>query len=323
MEKRLIIVIMAWLLDLWLGDPYHWPHPVKVIGKLIGYTEKIIRQRLPKSKLGEQVGGALLVLIMLGIPLGTTALLLAVLDYINIYLSILVQGWICYQLLALKSLKVESMKVFDALKNGTIEEARKAVGMIVGRDTSQLSPDGIVKAAVETVAENTSDGVIAPLLYIACFGIFGGLFYKAVNTMDSMVGYQNEKYQYFGTAAARLDDLCNLIPSRLSAVFMILASWILKFDTKHAWMIYKRDRRNHKSPNSAQTEAVCAGALGIQLAGDAYYFGKLHQKPTIGDKVRPVEIDDIKKANRLLDITAALEMIFIVIIFLFLFALPL
>ena len=212
----------------------------------------------------------------------------------------------CYYLLAARSLRDESMKVCDSLRKGDIQEARRNVSMIVGRDTAGLDGEGIAKAAVETVAENTSDGVIAPLFYLFLGGPVLGWMYKAVNTMDSMVGYRNEKYLYFGRAAARLDDLANLIPARLSALLMIGASFLLGMDGKGAARIWLRDRRNHKSPNSAQTEAVCAGALGVRLAGPAWYFGRRFEKPFIGDEKRKVEWEDIKRANRLMYGTAVM-----------------
>ena len=201
------------------------------------------------------------------------------------------------------------MKVYNALKEEGLEEGRKAVSMIVGRDTERLDEKGVVKAAVETIAENFSDGVAAPMFYMMLGGTLAGYFYKAVNTMDSMVGYKNEKYYYFGFAAAKLDDLANFIPARLSAFVMIAAAFLTGLDGKNAWKIFWRDRFNHKSPNSAQTEAVCAGALRVQLAGNAYYFGKLYEKPTIGDDLRPVENRDIRRANRLMMGTAWLSLI--------------
>lgn len=211
-----------------------------------------------------------------------------------------------YYLLSARCLCDESMKVYRSLKSGDVEGARRNVSMIVGRDTACLSDKEITKAAVETVAENTSDAVIAPLFYLAVGGPVLGWLYKAVNTMDSMVGYKNERYLYFGRAAARLDDLLNLIPARLSALLMIISAGILRMDFKNAVMIYRRDRRNHKSPNSAQTEAVCAGALRIQLAGDAWYFGALCKKQWIGDALQEVEYEDIKRANRLMYMTTVL-----------------
>ena len=215
-------------------------------------------------------------------------------------LYICLEAFWCYQLIAAGSLKKESGKVYTALKNNDTEGARYAVSMIVGRDTERLDEAGITKAAVETVAENTSDGVTAPLIYIMLFGAAGGFFYKAVNTMDSMVGYKNDVYRYFGTAAAKLDDVLNFIPSRFTALLMILAAYIVGLDGKNAFKIWKRDRLKHASPNSAQTEAVCAGALRVRLAGDAWYFGVRHEKPFIGDDLRKIEPYDICRSWRLM-----------------------
>lgn len=306
MKRYIIIMTIAWLLDLVLGDPYGWPHPVKMIGRLISQSEKYIRRIFPDNQNGQRNGGILLAVMIPVIAVGTVHLLLVILAAIHPFLRGLAEVWICYQLLAVKSLRDESMKVYEQLEYGSLTEARTAVSMIVGRDTKQLSEEGVIKATVETIAENASDGVIAPMLYMCLFGVYGAVFYKAVNTMDSMVGYQNERYRYFGTAAAKLDDLCNLLPARIAAVLMMLASALLRLDFFGAVNIYRRDKRNHKSPNSAHTEAVCAGALQIQLAGDASYFGVIHHKPTIGDPLRPVCRNDIKKANDLMVLTSLL-----------------
>ncbi len=220
-----------------------------------------------------------------------------------------IQAFMCYQILATKSLKSESDKVYHALTEDGLLEGRKAVSMIVGRDTDNLTEEGVVKAAVETVAENTSDGVIAPLFYMMLGGAVLGFGYKAVNTMDSMVGYKNETYRYFGTAAAKLDDAANYVPSRIAAWLMVASAYLAGMDGKNALRIYRRDRRNHKSPNAAQTESVMAGALHVQLAGDAWYFGKLHKKPAIGDAGREIEVSDIRRAHKLLYLTAALAFV--------------
>ena len=181
--------------------------------------------------------------------------------------------------------------------------------MIVGRDTENLTEEGVTKAAVETVAENTSDGVTAPLLFLLLGGASFGFLYKAVNTMDSMLGYKNEKYLYFGRFPAKMDDVFNYIPSRVTALFMIAAAFLTEMDAKNAWMIWRRDRRKHASPNSAQTESVCAGALRVRLAGDAVYFGKLHKKEYLGDPLRPIEPEDIRRAGRLMYVTAFLVLL--------------
>lgn len=227
---------------------------------------------------------------------------------INLYAGIIAEAVMTWQILATKCLRVESMRVYDALRTDGVDAGRRAVSMIVGRDTSVLDVAGVTRAAVETIAENTSDGVIAPMLYTAIGGPVLGFVYKAVNTMDSMLGYKNDKYMYFGRFAARLDDVVNFIPARISAYLMIAATFIggRQFDGKNAYRIFKRDRFNHASPNSAQTESVCAGALRVQLAGDAVYFGKLVKKKYIGDGLREIEYEDIKRANRLMYITAFL-----------------
>lgn len=248
-------------------------------------------------------------LVVVTVSTGVPAVILSVAYKYFWQLGLALEGFWCYQILATKSLKVESDRVYIALKDKGLEAGRKAVSMIVGRDTQNLTEEGVTKAAVETVAENTSDGVIAPLFYMLIGGAVLGFTYKAINTMDSMVGYKNDRYQWFGTAAAKLDDVVNFIPARVSAVLMIAASYLTGMDGKNAARIFRRDRFNHKSPNSAQTEAVMAGALDVQLAGDAWYFGKLHKKPTIGDPVREMELLDIRRSHKLLYGTAMLGLI--------------
>lgn len=248
-------------------------------------------------------------LVVVTVSTGVPAVILSVAYKYFWQLGFALESFWCYQILATKSLKVESDRVYIALKDKGLEAGRKAVSMIVGRDTQNLTEEGVTKAAVETVAENTSDGVIAPLFYMLIGGAVLGFAYKAINTMDSMVGYKNDRYQWFGTAAAKLDDVVNFIPARVSAVLMIAASYLTGMDGKNAARIFRRDRFNHKSPNSAQTEAVMAGALDVQLAGDAWYFGKLHKKPTIGDPVREMELLDIRRSHKLLYGTAMLGLI--------------
>lgn len=300
---------IGFVLDALFGDPHWLPHPVVLIGKWISFLEKQLRRLFPKTPGGERAGGTVLVLLVLlasaAVPWG----ILWLAGLVHPYLRFAVECFMCYQILAARSLKTESMRVYRKLQEGNLEESRKAVSWIVGRDTENLTMEGVSRAAVETVAENTSDGVIAPMLYLALGGPVLGFFYKAVNTMDSMIAYKNDRYLYFGRTAAHLDDVFNYIPARLSGLFMILASAILGFDGKNAWRIFKRDRYNHASPNSAQTEAVCAGALDVQLAGDAWYFGVLHKKKTIGDPIRPVESEDIRRANRLMYGTAVIGLI--------------
>lgn len=304
----------GFLLDLLFGDPAWIYHPVRIIGHLIGAMERIL-YREGASARSLRIRGTLLWIGTAGISAMVPCLLLWAVSCVHPVLYFLLQSFWCWQLLAAKSLKTESMKVKKALDTGTLQDGRKAVSMIVGRDTQELTEEGVIKAAVETVAENTSDGVIAPLFYLMIGGAGLGFFYKAVNTMDSMVGYKNDRYLDFGRTAAKMDDLFNLIPSRLSAFLMLAAAWILGFfDREHysasnAWKIYKRDRHNHKSPNAAQTESICAGALSVRLAGNAWYFGKLYEKPYIGDAIRPVEREDIRRADQLLYLTAVLGMV--------------
>lgn len=310
----LVALVMGYILDLIFGDPYWMPHPVRFIGNLISILEKVIRRFMPKTKRGEYIGGIILTVMVVSISMVIPLVIILMAKSINTYLALTVETFMCYQILATKSLKVESMKVYDELAKNDLPSARKAVSMIVGRDTKDLTFSGVAKAAVETVAENTSDGIIAPMIFIAIGGAPMGFFYKAINTMDSMVGYKNEKYMNFGRFAAKLDDVVNYLPARISAYQMILSSFFLRYDYKNAFKIYKRDRYNHASPNSAQTESVCAGALDIQLAGNAYYFGKLYEKPTIGDNIREINYDDIKKANRLLYCTSFISIVIISII---------
>jgi len=312
MKERIFIICVGCILDLILGDPHWLWHPVRGIGKMIEWTERGLRRLFgirpeKEADIGKKkAAGILLALVVLTAALAVTFGLLTLAGMIHPAFRIALECIICYQVLAMRSLKAESMKVCHALKKGDVEAARSAVSMIVGRDTGRLTAEGITKAAVETVAENTSDGVVAPLLYLFVFGVYGGVAYKAVNTMDSMVGYRNDRYLYLGSFAARLDDVCNFIPARVSALCMIAAAFLLGLDGRRAVCIFRRDRYCHASPNSAQTEAVCAGALGVELAGDAWYAGILHRKPVIGDAVREVEPEDIVRANRLLYVTSGI-----------------
>ena len=315
---HMIVFVCGFVLDLVFGDPHALPHPIRLIGTLIAGLEKKLLKLQMRDEKKEFYKGILLVVLVLFSTGAVAALVLVVAYWLHPAAGIVVESVMTYQILATKCLKDESMKVYQSLNEQGLEAGRAAVSMIVGRDTNALDETGVVKAAVETVAENTSDGVIAPMLYTALGGPVLGFVYKAVNTMDSMVGYKNDKYLYFGRAAAKLDDVVNFIPARISAYLMIAAAYIggKAFDGKRAYHIYKRDRRNHASPNSAQTESVCAGALGIQLAGDASYFGTVVKKPYIGDAHRAVEREDIVRVNRLMYVTAVIsEVLCLVIMF--------
>lgn len=321
MKYHMIAFFGGFLLDMLIGDPHFLPHPIRLIGNLIAEAEKWLLRKenmklaenmklteyeIDRNKAGKFRKGVCLVIFVLSITTAVTACILLFAYCIHPLVGIIIEMIMTYQILATKCLKVESMKVYRCLKNQNLSEARIAVSMIVGRDTQFLNEEGVAKAAIETVAENTSDGVVAPMLYTALGGPVLGFFYKAVNTMDSMIGYKNDKYLYFGRAAAKLDDFVNFIPARFSAYLMIVASFCggKCYSGKHSFLVYKRDNRKHASPNSAQTESVCAGALGIQLAGDASYFGKLIKKPYIGDPLRSVEYEDIRHINRLMYLTA-------------------
>ena len=298
-------VLGGFVLDALFGDPAWLPHPVVYMGKAISKLEKFLRPRLPKTPQGELLGGAIVAFCL---PVGTfllTGLVCWGAARLHPLLGLAVQMFWCGQALAARGLVQESTNVYKELKKPDLPGARKAVSRIVGRDTAELTAEGVTKAAVETVAENASDGVIAPLLYMLIGGAPLALTYKAINTMDSMLGYKNEKYLYFGRVPAKLDDVANYIPSRLAALLWVAAAAFTHNDAKGAWKIWRRDRRNHASPNSAQTESACAGALGVQLAGPAYYFGQYYPKLTIGDALRPIEPEDILRANQMMYVAYA------------------
>ena len=294
----------GFVLDFIFGDPSWLYHPVRIIGKGIELGERILRKLFREKHL--VLAGAVLWVIIAGlsflIPLG----LLFLAQKIHPGVRFALETFWCFQILAGRSLCRESGKVYDRLQEDDLPGARRAVSMIVGRDTESLTGEGVTKAAVETVAENTSDGVTAPLIYMMIGGAPLGFLYKAVNTMDSMLGYKNDRYLYFGQIPAGMDDIFNYIPARITALAMIAAAYLTGLDGRNAWRIYRRDRKKHASPNAAQTESVCAGALRVQLAGDAVYFGKLYKKELIGDRLRPIEPRDIKRAQRLMYVTALL-----------------
>ena len=311
-----LTAILGFVLDCIVGDPEWMPHPIRFIGHLISAVEKPLRVEGDKPHFQRIKGGFFTALVLLVTAAATG--LLVLLGHLlgrtaggrfTWLIPLVIDAVLSAFCLAAKSLRVASMKVYYPLKRGRTETARHAVSMIVGRDTSVLDEKGIARAAVESVAESTSDGVIAPLFYLMIGGPVLGMVYKAVNTMDSMVGYKNDKYRYFGTASARLDDIVNFIPARLSALLLIAAAFLLRYDGRNAWKIWRRDRYKHASPNSAQTESVCAGALGVRLAGPAVYFGKEVEKPYIGDAKKEIEPEDIRRANRLMYAATILSVI--------------
>ena len=309
MKWSLAALIIGFGIDLVVGDPHGFPHPVILIGKLIDALERGLRKMLPKTASGEKVAGALLWIFVVVVSSLFPALLLWFCHRVSPWLRLGVESIMCWQILATKSLRDESMKVYYALESGDIAKSRYAVSMIVGRDTAELDDAGVTRAAVETVAENTSDGIVAPLIFLAIGGAPLGFFYKAVNTMDSMLGYVEPPYKNIGLVPAKMDDIVNFIPARISALLMLMAGGLLRLNVKNGWKIFCRDRFNHASPNSAQTESVCAGLLGLRLAGDAWYHGVLHKKKYIGDALREIEHEDIPRAGRLLYVTALLALL--------------
>lgn len=305
----LAAILLGFALDWRFGDPERIPHLVVGIGHMIARFERGLRRVFSRTSNGELAAGAVLAA---GVPLisfGLCALALWLAGLLHPAARLALAALICWQCLAARSLAQAGERVAQALDSPDIGDARRAVARVVGRETAALDRAGIIRAAVETIAENTCDGVIAPLFWLAVGGAPLGVFYKAVNTLDSMVGYKNTRYLYFGRASARLDDAMNVIPARLSALLLLISARLCGFDAKNAWRIFKRDRYNHKSPNSGQSEAACAGALGIQLGGDAVYFGERVQKPTIGDPLRDCDGQDILRANRLMRCAAVLGLL--------------
>ena len=314
MKWSLFALLFGFGIDLLVGDPHGIPHPVVGIGKLISFLEKGLRRMFPKTDGGEIAAGGVLWVLVVVICTVLPAGILYLCHRISPWLRLTVESIMCWQILATKALKDETRKVYDALETGNLEKARYAVSMVVGRDTARLDDAGVTRAAVETVAENTSDGVVAPMLFLALGGAPLGFFYKAVNTMDSMLGYVEPPYKNIGLVPAKMDDAANFLPARLSALLMIAAGFLLGLDAKNGWRVFRRDRFNHASPNSAQTESVCAGLLGVRLAGDAWYHGVLHKKKYIGDDTRDITHRDILLACRLLYMTAFLNLLLCVFV---------
>lgn len=305
-----IAILIGFFLDCCFGDPHAMPHPVRAIGFLIAKGNKLLYRKAAPHR--QFAAGAVLTVFVVAASFFVPFFLLKGLYHLHPLAGLAGESFLCYQIFAAKALKVESMYVYRALEQHLLEQARYYLSRIVGRDTEALNEEQIAKAAVETVAENLSDGVIAPLLFMAIGGAPLGLLYKGINTLDSMIGYNNDTYAYFGRFAAKLDDAANYIPARFAAFLMIIATFLCRFNLRQAILIYRRDKRNHKSPNSAQTEAVCAGALGLKLAGDSYYHGVLVPKPTIGDECQKADKEDIKRANQLMFFSSFLGVAFCV-----------
>ena len=305
----ILAVAAGFAADLAFGDPRWLPHPVVAMGRAITWAEGRLRGAFPQTSAGTRAAGLVLAVAL---PLACGLLTWGILHLCGMVhsgLRFVAEAWASYQILAACELRRQSLAVARAFSKGGLVAARETVGLIVGRDTSVLDEQGVARAAVETVAENASDGVIAPLRYLALGGAPLGFFYKAVNTMDSMLGYVEPPYKNIGLVPAKADDVLNFIPARLSALFLLAAGAILGLDAKNGWRIFRRDRYRHASPNSAQTESVCAGLLGLRLAGDAWYHGVLHKKPYIGDERRAIEPDDIPRACRLMTAAAILALL--------------
>ncbi|MDB8791228.1 adenosylcobinamide-phosphate synthase CbiB [Romboutsia sp. 1001216sp1] len=313
---NILSIYIGYIIDLIVGDPYSFPHPVRYIGKLIKKTESIIRKKA-KSDKALKTGGFFLWFIVVGITYLFTYLIIKLSSFIPggflVTNSILI-----YTTLATKCLKDEAVKIYNVLKTGDIEKARIQVSYIVGRDTTQLNEGEIIRATVETVAENTVDGIIAPMFYAFIGGAPLAMAYKAINTLDSTVGYKNEKYKDLGFASAKIDDIANFIPARISVLLMSIGSLLVGHNCKEALKIGIRDRKNHKSPNCAYAEGTVAGALGVQLGGTNIYFGKAVYKPTIGDKHREIEVEDIVRTNKIMYASSITSMIVFTIIFILL-----
>ncbi len=312
----LAAITAGFILDFLFGDPHWLPHPICLIGNLIGFLEKRLRSIFAFSNTALLLSGGLMVIIVLLLTYSVPYIILYEAEKVSIWLAFVLETIMFYQIFATKSLRDESMKVYEALKNNDLADARIKLSWIVGRDTQNLTAEEVTKGAVETVAENTSDGVIAPMFFMFIGGAPLAFLYKGINTMDSMVGYKNDKYLFFGRCAAKLDDLANFIPARISGIVMILAAYFLNLDSKRAWKTFLRDRYNHLSPNSAMTESVAAGALNIQLGGGHFYFGKWVPKDTIGDNLRAVVPEDIVSVNNLLYMSAVISLLIFALIYL-------
>jgi adenosylcobinamide-phosphate synthase len=304
----MVPLTLGFVLDLIIGDPQNWPHPIRYIGRFITYLENIFG-KFNQNRSRQFLSGVLLWIITVFTAYFIPMIILFFTSKINLYLFLLVEGLMCYYILAVKNLKDEAKKVYASLIKKDLRRSREDLSMIVGRDTENLDKESIIKATVETVSENISDGIIAPMLFIALGGAPLGFAYKASNTLDSMVGYKNEKYHYFGKFSALADDILNFIPSRISGLLIILSSFILRYNYKNSWKIFIRDRKNHSSPNAGQSEAAAAGALNLKLGGPNYYHGTLVEKPFIGDSLKSIEVTDILKVFKLMYTSAFLGLL--------------
>lgn len=306
MTGSMLALLIGFCLDLLFGDPHWMPHPIRIIGNSIDKLEAFLRKKNDSATRQKKMGVLLLGVISLGTLVFYIAL--KVITYkVNFWLGVVIESLVIYQILAIKCLKTETMRVYNALEQDDISSARKWISYLVTRNTDEMTEADIVKAAVETISENIVDGITSPLLFIAIGGAPLGMFYKAVNTLDSMVGYRNDKYEHFGWASAKLDDILNFVPARLTGMLIVFVAYVFGYNGKNAWKILKRDKRNHTSPNSPYSEAPVAGALSIQLGGKATYFGVTKEKATMGDPIKPIERKHIKETNRIMIETSILS----------------
>lgn len=294
------LVPAAFALDLVLGDPHGMPHPVVLIGAIINRLEILLASLFNNRRLAGVLLAGLTLLVSGLLACG----LLRLAAEIHPILGLVVSVWLAYTTLALRALHVESRAVVRCVERKRLDEARRGLSMIVGRETATLDEEGILRACIETVAENTSDGVVGPLFYLFLGGPVAAILYKAASTLDSMVGYRDDRYRELGWASARFDDLVNLIPSRLTGMLMALAAPFCGLSGWGAWRIMLRDARRHASPNAGFPESAMAGALGVRLGGPAVYFGEQVDKPTLGDDTRPITVASYRGAIRLLYLTS-------------------
>jgi len=309
--NRLIFFIKIWIayvLDLIFGDPQNVVHPVQVIGKIISAGEKVLLRKKYKF-----LAGAVLNIFTVSMTY-TSMYLISKSVKISVFF-ILIEIYLMYTIFSINSLAREGNRVYRILKEGDIEKARKDLSYLVSRDTETMDEKMIIRSTMETISENTVDGIVAPMFYMFLGEMPLAMAYKAINTLDSMVGYKNEKYMDFGKFSAKVDDAANFIPARITGILIVLASMILGYDYKNSLKIFIRDRKNHSSPNSAHSEASVAGALGVQFGGKVSYFGKEIDKPTIGDKTKEFELEDIRKNIRIMYVTSFLSLIIFSLIF--------
>jgi len=307
----MIELTIGFILDIIIGDPNNPLHPIRGIGYVARKLEIIFRSILKKYL---KFAGLVVWIVTVALTFMFAFGIVNIAKKFNIYFGIILEGILIYFCIASKGLLVEGYKVIKFLLKHDLDGARKQLAFIVGRDTRTLNKEGVIRAVIETIAENMADGIIAPLFYAGIFGAPLAFAYKAVNTLDSMFGYKNDNYIDFGYFPAKLDDIFNYIPARITGILIVISAKILKYDYKNSSKIYKRDRYNHTSPNSAHPEAAMAGALGVQLGGANYYFGKLVEKPTIGDNLKEIQIEDVHKTGKVLYLSSFIGFIIALVI---------